>query len=152
MCVLGYPLDYKGFKLLNLDTKHIFISRHVVFHELVFPFLNQAHTSTPSDPHFLQTWYHSTDADYSGLNILFPVENSSRDFSAHADIAELDKSDSVLSSQVEDYSSPVSDDTSFSTDEWLPPDVDTLVNLHSESSLSDSEPFIRKSTRDRQRP
>lgn len=38
-CVfLGYPLDYKGYKLLDLHTNNIIISRNVVFHETIFPF------------------------------------------------------------------------------------------------------------------
>ncbi|KZV44334.1 hypothetical protein F511_18136 [Dorcoceras hygrometricum] len=38
-CVfLGYPPGYKGYKLINLDTNEIFISRDVIFHEHVFPF------------------------------------------------------------------------------------------------------------------
>lgn len=28
---IGYPLDHKGYKLLNFETKQIFVSRHVVF-------------------------------------------------------------------------------------------------------------------------
>ena len=39
-CVfLGYPFGVKGYKLLNLSTKQIFISRDVCFHETVFPFV-----------------------------------------------------------------------------------------------------------------
>ena len=37
---LGYPLGVKGYKVLDLTTKNIFISRDVVFHETVFPFGN----------------------------------------------------------------------------------------------------------------
>ncbi|XP_057980027.1 uncharacterized protein LOC131165892 [Malania oleifera] len=35
---IGYPFGVKGYRLLDLDTKKIFISRNVVFHEIVFPF------------------------------------------------------------------------------------------------------------------
>ena len=35
---LGYPLGYKGYKLLDLESNQIHISRHVVFHESIFPF------------------------------------------------------------------------------------------------------------------
>lgn len=54
---LGYPHGLKGYKLLNLDTHQQFTSRHVVFHETTFPFLNQSHLSTSSDPYFLKHWY-----------------------------------------------------------------------------------------------
>jgi len=41
-CVfLGYPFGYKAYKLLSLETYHIFTSRKVVFHEKVLPY----HTS-----------------------------------------------------------------------------------------------------------
>jgi hypothetical protein len=35
---LGYPAGVKGFKLLNLKSKSIFVSRNVIFHESVFPY------------------------------------------------------------------------------------------------------------------
>ena len=35
---LGYPVGYKGCKLLNLKNRHIFISRDVEFHEDIFLF------------------------------------------------------------------------------------------------------------------
>ena len=40
-CVfLGYPFGIKGYKVLDLSTKAIFIFRDVVFHENIFPFIN----------------------------------------------------------------------------------------------------------------
>lgn len=40
-CVfLGYPSGYKGYKVLNLNTNVISISRNVIFHEMSFPFKN----------------------------------------------------------------------------------------------------------------
>ena len=45
-CVfLGYPYNIKGYKLLDLKSRCIFISRDVIFHEFTFPFL-----SKPSSP------------------------------------------------------------------------------------------------------
>ena len=35
---LGYPPGYKGYKLLNLSTNAIYITRDVIFHETSFPF------------------------------------------------------------------------------------------------------------------
>lgn len=35
---LGYPRGYKGYKVLDLETHSISISRNVIFHENVFPF------------------------------------------------------------------------------------------------------------------
>lgn len=39
-CVfLGYPSTQKGYKLLNLITMQLFVSRDVRFHESILPFL-----------------------------------------------------------------------------------------------------------------
>ena len=38
MCFLGYPFTIKGYKLLDLHSKRIFILRDVTFHESMFPF------------------------------------------------------------------------------------------------------------------
>lgn len=39
MCVfLGYPSVVKGYKLYDVVTKQIFISRDVIFHEEIYPF------------------------------------------------------------------------------------------------------------------
>lgn len=45
-CFLGYPSGYKGYKLLDLNTHELFISRDVIFHEQIFPFQTQTHTDT----------------------------------------------------------------------------------------------------------
>ncbi|KAL8101796.1 hypothetical protein AgCh_033625 [Apium graveolens] len=53
---LGYPPDHRGFKLLNITTKDVFVYRHVIFHETQFPFLDDSSTSSPTDPYFLHHW------------------------------------------------------------------------------------------------
>lgn len=35
---LGYPTGYKSYKLLDIETHSVSISRHVLFHEEIFPF------------------------------------------------------------------------------------------------------------------
>jgi hypothetical protein len=51
-CVfLGYPSSHKGYRCLDLVTKRIIISRHVVFDETSFPF--SAVSSSTSDLDFL---------------------------------------------------------------------------------------------------
>ncbi|KAJ9567043.1 hypothetical protein OSB04_003009 [Centaurea solstitialis] len=46
-CVfLGYPTHHRGFRCLDLSSRKIIISRHVVFHESIFPF----DSVSPSDP------------------------------------------------------------------------------------------------------
>ena len=47
-CVfIGYPAGFKGYKLLDLETNSISISRHVLFHENIFPFADSSF-SNPS--------------------------------------------------------------------------------------------------------
>ena len=57
-CVfLGYPSGFKGYKLLDLENNSISISRHVVFHEDLFPFVK----SNPShDIHNFFTDVHAS--------------------------------------------------------------------------------------------
>ncbi|XP_073267142.1 uncharacterized protein [Populus alba] len=45
---LGYPFGIKGYKLLDLQTNTIFISRDVTFHESTFPFQSLPHLSNAS--------------------------------------------------------------------------------------------------------
>jgi hypothetical protein len=40
---LGFPLQQKGYKLFDLHIYSIFISRDVVFHESIFPFVVGLH-------------------------------------------------------------------------------------------------------------
>lgn len=37
--MIGYPPHQKGYKLYDIDNKKIFISRDVVFHESILPFV-----------------------------------------------------------------------------------------------------------------
>lgn len=37
--MIGYPYYQKGYKLLDLETKKIFVSKDVIFKENIFPFL-----------------------------------------------------------------------------------------------------------------
>ncbi|KAL0846098.1 hypothetical protein Bca101_019344 [Brassica carinata] len=51
-CVfLGYPYGYKGYKLLDLQSNTIFISRNVVFYEDIFP-LHKPAPTTEADTFF----------------------------------------------------------------------------------------------------
>lgn len=62
---VGYPPDHKGYKLLNLENKQIFISRHVVFQETVFPFHSNTHSAFQHDPYFLNQWMSTSDSTSS---------------------------------------------------------------------------------------
>jgi hypothetical protein len=69
-CVfLGYPSGVKGYKLLDLTTHKVLISRDVVFHETIFPFqtqtpppdfttfLNSAPKPISTTPHFIPSCF-----------------------------------------------------------------------------------------------
>lgn len=45
---LGYPSNHKGYRCLDLHTKDIIISRHVVFDESVFPFGSMSPHQSPN--------------------------------------------------------------------------------------------------------
>jgi hypothetical protein len=48
-CVfLGYPFGVKGYKLVDLETNEIFLSRDVTFHKQIFPFKAPV-SKTPSN-------------------------------------------------------------------------------------------------------
>ena len=57
---IGYPPTQKGYILYNLETHKLFTSRHVTFHEDIFPFHTKPHTTSPQQttsnhfnpPHF----------------------------------------------------------------------------------------------------
>ena len=47
---IGYPHEYKGYKLLDLTTLKTFISRGVKFYEHIFPFKNKDSTTRSTNP------------------------------------------------------------------------------------------------------
>jgi histone deacetylase 1/2 len=48
-CVfLGYPLDQKGYKCYNLESKCVIVSRHVYFNETCFSFVQGQTSSAPA--------------------------------------------------------------------------------------------------------
>ena len=67
---LGYPSGVKGYKLLDLATQKILISRDVIFHENIFPFQN----TTPL-PDF-STFLHTSSPPISYIPIPIPLCNT----------------------------------------------------------------------------
>ena len=69
---LGYPPNVKGYKLFDLESRTVFLSRDVVFHESVFPYQNSSESPnsvTLPLPQFQEV--QSCD-DGSDLNISLP--------------------------------------------------------------------------------
>jgi hypothetical protein len=104
-CVfLGYPYAIKGYKLYNLHTKSVFISRHVIFHEHIFPFALNLVNPT-SDGCFL---FPSSCSDSSNSTSFVHSIVSSFD---HPNISNSDTSVSDPVSSPSSHPSPVSTDT-----------------------------------------
>lgn len=76
-CVfLGYPYGKKGYKVLNLKTKKISISRNVVFHEEYFPFSSDiSHLSQRIFPVSTPSSDSDDDIVPSNFDIPFSVSN-----------------------------------------------------------------------------
>jgi hypothetical protein len=75
-CVfLGFPNDYKGCVLLDLNSREIFISRHVTFHEHILPYPLSSNSINPSWEYFQtpaptsssSTSLHPTSLDASSI-------------------------------------------------------------------------------------
>nr|XP_009776989.1 PREDICTED: uncharacterized protein LOC104226654 [Nicotiana sylvestris] len=92
-CVLlGYPIQQKGYKLLEMSTRRVFVSRDVEFHESHFPFTerNTAHhpifpTSTfTTEPTYSTTFHDTTQPiplEYDIADMFSPVSSSPPHFS-----------------------------------------------------------------------
>ena len=81
-CVfLGYPFNVKGYKVLNLHSRKISISRDVVFHESVFPF-SQSSQSSLSPPLFVPFSTPTTpglDSSYCPISVPIPTNTTPLD-------------------------------------------------------------------------
>ena len=45
MCLSWFPFNVKGFKVFDLNSHIVFVSRDVTFHENVFPFVSNSNNS-----------------------------------------------------------------------------------------------------------
>ena len=78
-CVfLGYPSGYKGYNLLDLAFNKAFISRHVAFHESIYPFASSTHA-----PHCLDIFDNIVLPYASHDNEHAIVEDSVRQLNVH---------------------------------------------------------------------
>lgn len=74
-CVfIGYPHGQKGYKLFNLATKSVFVSRDVIFHEKFFPchFTHPKHTNSPFQQFFLPKTTQPNSNTLSSMDDLLP--------------------------------------------------------------------------------
>jgi hypothetical protein len=47
---LGYSSSHLGYRCLDLESGRVYVSRHVRFHECVFPFKKSEQVTTPPVP------------------------------------------------------------------------------------------------------
>ena len=82
---LGYPSRYKGYILLDLVTKLVFVSRDVIFHESTFPYFHdlnnptsngifQSFISSSSNNPVLPMFIHDTYPNHSNSHDLSPSD------------------------------------------------------------------------------
>jgi hypothetical protein len=77
--MLGYPQGIKGYRLLNLSTRQIFVSRDVIFYENSFPF----HTSYTLPTTSMVLPHPVTDTPTAISPISFDSDNSALSLSDH---------------------------------------------------------------------
>jgi hypothetical protein len=121
-CVfIGYPCAIKGYKLYNLHTKSVFISRNGIFHEYIFPFAtnlihpnsNGCFFSSPS-PHIFP------DSTSFVQPCVFPTDSSSLDFPSSPSVSTPSDSTSTEISPASPNPSSASIEESIPIDSALP--------------------------------
>lgn len=81
---LRYNASHKGYLCFHQPTSRIYISRHVVFNEEVFPYILQSTPSHPTTPNLDNTPTIFTRNDSpSSLSTLLPSNQSSLTTSSH---------------------------------------------------------------------
>ncbi|XP_075088478.1 uncharacterized protein LOC142170460 [Nicotiana tabacum] len=120
---IGYPFDNKGYKMLDLESKRIHVSRDVTFHENIFPFAISPTTgSFPSTIHSISfiTKLH-TDA----LQPTTSIPSNSDNVEATSDESTLNHSaDSFLEPQPSNIPIITSHDLPDNTSQDPPPTLE----------------------------
>ncbi|XP_009762103.2 uncharacterized protein [Nicotiana sylvestris] len=96
----GYPFEKKGYKLLDLHSKAIFTSRHVIFYEDIFPFFSPS-SEQPIFPKEVST-IRDLNHSFSQSDIHFSTESD----------ASSPIKPSITSPRIAPTSSPISKDIS----------------------------------------
>ncbi|XP_016513327.2 uncharacterized protein LOC107830311 [Nicotiana tabacum] len=138
-CVfLGYPFAKKGYKLYNLTTQSCFVSRDVIFHEHIFPFLKPSPSPSLVLPSPLSPGHFSDDST-SSIPTSIPGHSSPPILPAHIS----PDSTSSLSPSI-----PMPSPSIFTPD--LSSDVSTSPlssPAHISSTPSSDHPPLRRSSR-----
>ena len=83
--MLGYPQGIKGYRLYDLSTKQIFMSRDVIFYEHLFPFHTSQHFHTAPNTASLVLPHPITDMSAPISSVLFDIDNTTNSpLSAHS--------------------------------------------------------------------
>lgn len=142
-CVfLGYPPYQKAYKVLDLNTKTILISRDVIFHEHHFPYHILSHTSQKlyDSATFIPTNTSSTTQLYEDLDYIQSPPVNNPDHTGQFDSRDVNNSES----------SDHSDNNQSNNYSTL--NSQSSPNSNSESSDSILIPQTRQSTRIRNKP
>ncbi|XP_012857659.1 PREDICTED: uncharacterized protein LOC105976934 [Erythranthe guttata] len=100
-CVfLGYPSGIKGYKLLDLVSHKVFISRDVIFHENIYPFTNKSSSSefistdfSPLPPSVIPSFHHDSISEpYPSVSVSVPPISSPSNMPVVQPIVPLRKS------------------------------------------------------------
>lgn len=146
---LGYPFHQKGYKLLNLETHAVFVSRHVQFQEHIFPYHKKS-VNQPVTVSFMD-WYCPTSTSV--------FYNSSGHNDSHADSENREPvfqtGDGGPSPQISPIRecSPIIEDGSLINSELSQPPMEnqSVVNTRPTQVSQSSQP-VRHSTRPSNRP
>ena len=152
-CVfVGYTSSQKsqkGYKVLNLATKQIFVSRNVVFHETHFLFHHSPHSDGVNESFFIPT-HTSPSIDVDTGSLAHPEPSSdTHDHSASPFIPDNDHANSADS-----VDSAGSADSVFADNNFAESDADTSKVIDISTNVSDniSPPPLRRSARPHKPP
>ncbi|MDV3193976.1 MAG: hypothetical protein Q8835_02885, partial [Sweet potato little leaf phytoplasma] len=95
---MGHTLEYKGYVCYNLETKKMVVSRHVIFHEDVFPFANPCTFVAPSSDVFTPSA--SVGPNPAVITTLFPSFTSTGPPTVHLPMAPSGTSNGCSSTPV----------------------------------------------------
>ncbi|XP_070021148.1 uncharacterized protein [Nicotiana sylvestris] len=73
----GYPFGVKGYKVLDLSTKKIHITRDVIFHEFIFPFEIHFKSKSESFPTYFDVFPSNELASHNNITEMFTDDSPS---------------------------------------------------------------------------